>query len=154
MSFVNDISCLLIIKTLIHNNCNVWQPPVAKHCPIIPLLLTTTNPHPAAATTTVAPCECPHRPSEGMLIANAHIAHCATSLAPTPTTSPYIDSPPHSPLPLLRDVGEQHLPCHCPRQTPMPRHPCQWWPLKATSPPTMPAMSLTTNAHWMPCHHD
>jgi len=59
------IICLLINMTLIINNHNVWQPPVAKHCPITALPLTTTNTHPAAATVTAAPRKCPHGPSEG-----------------------------------------------------------------------------------------
>ena len=56
---------------LIINNCHVWQPPVAKHCPIISCLLTTTTPFfPPTVPPAVAPRECPHGLSEGALVVN------------------------------------------------------------------------------------
>ena len=131
---------------MITNNCNVWQPPVAKHCPIIPFLLTTTNLHPPAAAVAAAPRKCPHGPREGALIAACDVY--ATSSRTIRATSPPTDrlrvrhirflAPP-----IVEGCGRTDsnnrpttacAPCHVIR----PNRP----PLTATSPP---------NAH-CPCH--
>jgi hypothetical protein len=133
IKFLIELTCKLKIKILIINNFNVWQPPVAKHWPIISLPPTTTIQHPSAATAaTVLPRECPHGPSEGVLIdTNCHIAaaanplrHVTTDDEPHATSLPPMSPACHltanntngmptpwqghhstSPLPSLRDVG-------------------------------------------------
>ena len=140
---------------LINNNCNVWQPPVAKHCPITPLLLTTTNPQSPTATVATAPRKCLHRPREGALIVNCcvcpspHRGMWANNMPHhRPSTPHHCPSPPTASLAANRDLWTPH---HHPKMTRTPRHSCQQ-PIPATSSPKTStyATSRTTTTHT--CH--
>ena len=107
------------------NDCNVWQPPVAKHCPITPLLVTTTNPHPPPTAVSAAPRKCPLGPSEGALIANA-------DTCPSPR----------------RRMWANNAPCHsCQHPHLSPQHPkpalTRTYPL--SPPPTSPKRHVTAD---------
>ena len=97
---------------------------------------------PPTATAAVAPRDRPHGLSEGSLITDTDPEqpphprrlplphHRALTLAASATSPPL-------PLPSLRDVGRQHLPCH--RHPPPPHHSPQQ-PFHAMSPTRTPAL--------------
>jgi len=91
------LTCLLIIKTLIKNDCNVWQPPIAEHCLTTFLPLTTTIPNPAvAAAVVVCPCHCPFGPSRGC--SSSSTTHTRHHQQPLPRHDAYASSPPPNDL--------------------------------------------------------
>ena len=117
--------------TLIINNRNVWQPPIAKHCPITALPLTTTTTHPTTAAVPAAPRKCPHGPSEGTFIANP-------SMCPSPHRGMWASNTPrHRPSPPATSLianGDPRLPRHQYHSPRTPRHRCHRLP-PAPSPP-------------------
>ena len=133
------LTCLLIIKTLINNNCNVWQPPVAKHCLTTFLPLTTTIPNPAVATAVVVcPCHCLFGPSRGC--SSSSTTHTRHHQQPPPRHDAYASSLPPDDLQTPRH-RLQRLPTWYHRRR---RAPNATAPLLTTAYATSP--SLTTPA--------
>ena len=121
------LTCLLIIKTLINNNCKVWQPPVAKHCLTTFLPLTTTIPNPAIATAVVVcPCHCPFGPSRGC--SSSSTTHTRHHQQPPPRHDAYASSLPPDDL---------QTPCHRLQRLPTRYH-------RRRRAPNATAPSLTT----------
>ena len=126
------LTCLLIIKTLINNDCNVWQPPVAKHCLTTFLPLTTTIPNLAVATAVVVcPCHCPFGPSRGCSSSSTTHTHHHQQLPPHHDA--YTSSPPPNDL---------QTPRHRLQRPPTRYHRRRRAP-NATSPPLMAACATS-----------
>ena len=75
---------------MINNICNVWQPPIAKHCSITACLLTTTTTT-TIATTAPATQKHPYGLSKGIFIP----ANYAMSSPPTVASHPHCQPPHH-----------------------------------------------------------
>jgi hypothetical protein len=135
---------------LIINNRNVWQTPVAKHCPITFLPLTTTIPNlPADAVVVVGPCDCPFGPSRGC--SSSSTTHMRHHQQPAPRHDAYAS--PRPPTTFRRHVTaveDPPTPCYRRRRAPTATSP----PLTtayATSPSqTIPKRHLTTTDHPQP----
>ena len=129
------------------NDCNVWQPPIAKHCPITPLLVTTTNQptSPPPRCRLRCPSQMPAQAKRGCahrrLRCLCHIiVHHVTAYRPSPHPPHLIPCP--SPRRGMWADGFQQPPNNC--LCPVPHHP--------TKPPAVDRHVTTQRPLPMPHH--